>query len=207
MHCCPNMHFLLNVMNNLKRLLIWARRWIRYVHVETSLSCYIKCLDHISCYFSAHHTVNYRHAHLMLLSSKFHTTLGNCSKCDTQTGGLPLLEFWSLYRDLQTESPKQIHKSTMNAPTDRVQLPYSISNSFWKQLCPGKSKPVSSRRYNVGPYKLPATLLLSFIISWAQDVCRWKLRTMEWSTTCPFYWVRCQVSPLGARIRTFHYTL
>jgi hypothetical protein len=55
-------------------------------------SCYIKCVDHISCYFSAHHTVNYRHAHLMLLSSKFHTTLGNCSKCDTQTGGLPLLE-------------------------------------------------------------------------------------------------------------------
>jgi hypothetical protein len=193
MHCCPNMHFLLNVINNLKRLPIWAGRWIRYVHVETSHSCYIKCLDHISCYFSAHHPVNYRHAHLMLLSSKFHTTLGNCSKCDTQTGGLPLLENSEVCTEIcklsllskYTRSPLSMHLLTeYNSP---IQSTIPSGNNYVLARASHSLK----QEIPVDAYKLPATLLLSFIISWAQDVCRWKLRTMEWSTTCPFYWVRC----------------
>jgi hypothetical protein len=157
----------------------------------------------------SHHTVNYRHAHLTLLSSKFHTTLGNCSKCDTQTGGLPLLENSEVCTEIcklsllskYTRSPLWMHLLTeYNSP---IQSAIPSGNNCVLARASHSLK----QEITVGPYKLPATLLLSFIISWAQDVCRWKLRTMEWSTTCPFYWVRCQVSPLGARVRPFHYTL
>jgi hypothetical protein len=126
----------------------------------------------------------------------------------TQTGGLPLLENSEVCTKIcklsllskYTRSPLWMHLLTeYNSP---IQSAIPSGNNCVLARASHSLK----QEIPVGPYKLPATLLLSFIISWAKDVCRWKLCVMEWSTTCPFYWVRCQVSPLGARVRPFHYT-